>query len=181
GEICALDARGIPRFQMLQRRGSAQRPPIVYFVFDLLYVDGYDLTACPVVERKAKLAEILQPSSVIKLSDHIDGDGEAFFREIAKFQLEGMMAKRADSRYVQKRSSDWLKIKTVMRQEVVIGGYTQPRGTPSYVGALVCGLYRGDQLHYVAHIGGGFNEKLLAAIHKLMQPLKRDKSPFLQV
>jgi bifunctional non-homologous end joining protein LigD len=181
GEICALDARGIPRFQMLQRKGGRQRPPIVYFVFDLLYVDGHDLTACTVVERKAKLAEILKPSSVIKLSDHIEGDGEAFFREIEKFQLEGMMAKRADSKYVQKRSSDWLKIKTVMRQEVVVGGYTQPRGTRSHFGSLVCGLYRGDELHYVAHIGGGFNEKLLAAIYKLMQPLKSNQSSFLQV
>ena len=181
GEICALDARGIPRFQMLQRRGGTQRPPIVYFVFDLLYVDGYDLTACPVVERKTKLAEILQPSNVIKLSEHIEGEGKAFFREIEKFHLEGMMAKRADSKYVQKRSSDWLKIKTVMRQEVVIGGYTQPRGGRSHFGSLVCGLYRGDELHYVAHTGGGFNEKLLASIYKLMQPLKIDKSPFVRV
>jgi len=181
GEICALDREGIPRFQMLQRKGASQRPPIVYFVFDLLYVDGYDLTACTVVERKAKLAEIILPSNVIKFSDHLEGDGEAFFREVAKFRLEGMMAKRAESKYVQKRSSDWLKIKTVMRQEVVVGGYTQPRGTRSFFGSLVCGLYRNDQLHYVAHIGGGFNEKLLASIHKLMQPLKTDQSPFLSV
>jgi bifunctional non-homologous end joining protein LigD len=165
---------------MLQRKGGAKRPPIVYFVFDLLYLDGYDLTACTVVERKAKLAEILRPSSVIKLSDHIESDGEAFFREIEKFHLEGMMAKRADSKYLQKRSSDWLKIKTVRRQEVVIGGYTQPRGTRSHFGSLVCGLYRGDELYYVAHNGGGFNEKLLASIYKLMQPLKTDKSPFVQ-
>ena len=181
GEICALDARGIPRFQMLQRKGGSERPPIVYFVFDLLYVDGYDLTACTVVERKTKLAEILQPSNVIKLSEHIDGEGEAFFREIEKFHLEGMMAKRADSKYVQKRSSDWLKIKTVMRQEVVIGGYTQPRGGRSHFGSLVCGLYRDDELHYVAHTGGGFNEKLLASIYKLMQPLKINKSPFVAI
>ena len=144
-------------------------------------MDGHDLTGCTVVERKAKLAEILQTSSVIKLSDHIEADGEAFFREIEKFRLEGMMAKRADSKYVQKRSSDWLKIKTVMRQEVVIGGYTQPRGARSYFGSLVCGLYRDGQFLYVAHVGGGFNEKLLASIYKLMQPLKTDKSPFVQV
>jgi len=180
GEICALDSQGIPRFQLLQRKGMTKRPPIVYFVFDLLYVDGHDLTGCTVVERKAKLAEIIQPSSVIKLSEHIEGEGEALFREVAKFRLEGMMAKRADSKYVQKRSSDWLKIKTVMRQEIVIGGYTQPRGSRSYFGSLVCGLYRDNELHYVAHTGGGFNEKLLAAIYKLMQPLKTDKSPFVQ-
>src|SRR5438105_2022722 len=186
GEIVALDKHGMPRFQLLQPRvgrksgidalrGTAQ---IVYFVFDLLYVDGYDLMQCSVVERKAKLAEILRPSTFIKLSEHVEGEGEAFFREIEKFHLEGMMAKRAASKYLQKRSSDWLKIKTVMRSEVVIGGYTQPRGTRSYFGSLVCGLYRGNELHYVAHVGGGFNEKLLASIYKLMRPLKVDKSPF---
>jgi bifunctional non-homologous end joining protein LigD len=181
GEICALDRHGVPRFQLLQRKGSAggRRPPIVYFVFDLLYVDGYDLTACSVVERKAKLAQILQPSNVIKLSEHIEGDGEALFKEIEKFHLEGMMAKRASSKYVQKRSSDWLKIKTVMRQEVVIAGYTQPRGARSCFGSLVCGLYRGESLHYVAHIGGGFNEKLLTLIYELMQPLKTNVSSFI--
>ncbi len=181
GEICALDSHGVPRFQLLQRKGGARRPPIVYFVFDLLYVDGYDLMNCSVVERKAKLAEILLPSNVIRLSEHVEGDGEAFFREIEKFHLEGMMAKRAASKYVQKRSSDWLKVKTIMRQEVVIGGYTEPRGTRSHFGSLVCGLYRDDELHYVAHIGGGFNEKTLASTYKLMQPLKSEKSPFVAV
>ena len=93
-------------------RGKGQ---ILYFVFDLLYVDGYDLTSCSVVERKAKLAEILRPSTFIKLSEHIEGEGEAFFREIENFHLEGMIAKRANSKYVQKRTSDWLKVKTIMR------------------------------------------------------------------
>ena len=189
GEIVALDKHGMPRFQLLQPRvgrksgvdslrGTAQ---IVYFVFDLLYVDGYDLTQCTVVERKAKLAEILRPSNFIKLSEHVEGEGQAFFREIEKFHLEGMMAKRAASKYLPKRSSDWLKIKTVMRSEVVIGGYTQPRGARAHFGSLVCGLYRGGELHYVAHVGGGFNEKTLASIYKLMQPLKSDKSPFVAI
>lgn len=182
GEICALDEKGIPRFQLLQRKGASAaqrgRPPIVYFVFDLLYLDGYDLMPCSVVERKAKLAEILKPSAVIKLSEHVEGDGEAFFREIEKFRLEGMIAKRAASKYVQKRSTDWLKVKTVLRSEVVIGGYTQPRGARSHFGSLVCGLYRDRELHYVAHIGGGFNERMLTSIYKQMQPLKTNKSPF---
>src|SRR5262249_8483195 len=161
-EICALDKHGVPRFQLLQRKGSIdRRPPIVYFVFDLLYLDGYDLMRCTVVERKARLAEILRPAGFIKLSEHIEAHGEEFFRHIEKFHLEGMMAKRASSKYVQKRSSDWLKIKTIMRAEVVIGGYTQPRGTRSYFGSLVCGLYRGDELLYVAHVGGGFNDRTL--------------------
>src|SRR5436309_9090157 len=184
GEIVALDEHGIPRFQLLQPRVGRKsgldalrgKGQIVYFVFDLLYADGYDLRNCAVVERKAKLADILRPSNFIKLSEHVEGDGQAFFREIEKFHLEGMIAKRAVSKYVPKRSIDWLKVKTIMRAEVVVGGYTQPRGTRSYFGALVCGLYRDNKLHYIAHVGGGFNERKLASIYKLMQPLKTGKS-----
>ena len=189
GEIVALDHDGLPKFQLLQPRVGRKRGvealrgkgQIVYFVFDLLYVDGYDLMGCSVVERKAKLAEILRPANFLKLSEHVESEGEAFFREIANFHLEGMIAKRSNSTYVQKRSSDWLKVKTVMRLEVVIGGYTQPRATRSHFGALVCGLYRGDELHYVAHIGGGFNERMLASAYKQMQPLKTDRSSFVSV
>lgn len=186
GEIVALDEHGMPRFQLLQnklriRSGSyakATKAQLVYFAFDLLYYDGYDLMNCAVVERKALLEKILRPASFIKYSDHIGGDGKEFFRHIEKFHLEGMIAKRAASKYVQKRTSDWLKVKTVLRSEVAIGGYTQPRGTRSYFGSLVVGLYRGHDLHYVAHTGGGFNERTLAAIYKLMQPLKTVRSPF---
>jgi bifunctional non-homologous end joining protein LigD len=188
GEIVALDKDGMPRFQLLQnklriRSGSyapASKATIVYFVFDLLYFDGHDLRNCSVVERKAELAKILRPAGFVKLSEHVESEGKAFFREIEKFHLEGMIAKRADSKYLPRRSTDWLKVKTIMRAEVVVAGYTQPRGTRSYFGSLVCGLYRGDELHYVAHTGGGFNEKLLASIHKLMQPLRIDKSPFVK-
>ena len=186
GEIVALDKDGLPKFQLLQnklriRSGSyahAGNAQIVYFVFDLLYVDGFDLMNCSVLERKAKLAEILRPAKFIKLSEHIEGDGEEFFKHIEKFHLEGMIAKRAASKYVQKRTSDWLKVKTVLRQEVVIAGYTEPRGTRSYFGSLVVGLYRGKDLIYVAHTGGGFNEQTLAKLYKLMQPLKTADSPF---
>jgi bifunctional non-homologous end joining protein LigD len=186
GEIVALDKHGMPRFQLLQPRVGRKsgiealrgQGHIVYYVFDLLYVDGQDLTPCSVVQRKEALEQILRPASFIKLSEHIVGDGKAFFKQIEKFHLEGMIAKRAASSYVQKRTRDWLKIKTVMRSEVVVGGYTEPRGSRSHFGALVTGLYRDRQLHYVAHVGGGFNQRLLAQIHKLMQPLKTAKSPF---
>ena len=189
GEIVALDEHGMPRFQLLQPRVGRKsgidslrgKGQILYFVFDLLYLDGYDLTSCTVVERKAKLAEILRPSNSIKLSEHIEGEGQAFFHEIENFHLEGMIAKRANSKYVQKRTSDWLKVKTVMRSEVVIGGYTEPRGARSHFGSLVCGLYRGNELHYVAHVGGGFKERTLAAAFKTMQPLKTNRSPFVSV
>jgi bifunctional non-homologous end joining protein LigD len=186
GEIVALDQDGMPRFQLLQPRVGRKsgiealrgKGQIVYFVFDLLYSDGYDLTPCSVVERKAALKKLLRPASFIKLSDHIEGDGEAFFKEIEKFHLEGVIAKRAAGPYVQKRSSDWLKVKTVQRSEVVIGGYTEPRGSRSHFGALVVGLHRDSELHYVAHVGGGFNQRTLAQIFKLMQPLKTKQSPF---
>jgi bifunctional non-homologous end joining protein LigD len=186
GEIVALDEHGMPKFQLLQPRvgrksgvadlrGAAQ---IVYFIFDLLYYDGYDLMPCPLIERKGVLERIIRPTSFLKFSEHIEGDGKRFFKEIEKFHLEGMMAKRAASTYVQKRSSDWLKVKTVRRAEVVIGGYTEPRGLRSYFGALVVGLYRRDELHYVAHTGGGFNQQTLEKLYKLMQPLKTAQSPF---
>ena len=186
GEIVALDEHGRPQFQLLQnklriRSGSyakARTAQILYFAFDLLYLDGYDLMGCPVVERKAKLDQILRPGDFIKFSDHVEGEGEAFFREIANFRLEGMIAKRAASKYLQKRASEWLKVKTVLRSEAVIGGYTKPRGARSYFGSLVMGLYRGGKLHYVAHVGGGFNEQKLQQIYKILQPLKTDKSPF---
>lgn len=186
GEIVALDEDGMPRFQLLQPRVGRKsaiealrgKGQIVYFVFDLLFADGDDLTRCSVVERKAALKKLLRPASFIKLSDHIEGDGEAFFKEIEKFHLEGMIAKRAAGPYIQKRSSDWLKVKTIQRSEVVIGGYTEPRGSRSHFGALVVGLYRDRELHYVAHVGGGFNQRTLAQIFKLMQPLKTKQSPF---
>jgi bifunctional non-homologous end joining protein LigD len=186
GEIVALDKDGMPRFQLLQPRVGRKsnlealrgQGHIVYYVFDLLFIDGYDLTSCPLVERKEVLEKILRPAPFVKLSDHITEDGEAFFKEIEKFHLEGMMAKRAASTYVSKRTRDWLKVKTVQRSEVVIGGYTQPRGSRSHFGALVVGLYRGDDLHYVAHVGGGFNEQTLKDIFKRMQPLKTKTGPF---
>src|SRR5712692_6493284 len=188
GEIVALDRDGMPRFQLLQPRVGRKKKSdieallgkakIVYFVFDLLYVDGCDLMSCSVVDRKAALETILRPASFIKLSEHIVGEGEAFFAQIEEFRLEGMMAKRAASPYVQRRSSDWLKVKTVERSEVVVAGYTAPRGSRSHFGALVVGLYRDRKLHYVAHVGGGFNQRTLAEIYKLIQPLKTNRSPF---
>ena len=188
GEIVALDRDGMPRFQLLQPRVGRKKKSdieallgkakIVYFAFDLLYVDGYDLMSCAVVERKAALERILRPASFIRFSEHIVGDGAAFFKQIEKFRLEGMMAKRAASHYAQRRSADWLKVKTVERSEVVVAGYTAPRGSRSHFGALVVGLYRDKDFHYVAHIGAGFNQRTLEKIYKLMQPLKLKKSAF---
>jgi bifunctional non-homologous end joining protein LigD len=191
GEIVALDENGVSRFQLLQRRlgrknaGEIQRlaatTRIAFYVFDVLYLDGFDLMGCKLIDRKEKLEQILRPSKNIRYSDHIIGEGEKLFAEIAKVPLEGMIAKRLESKYVQRRSSDWLKIKTIQQSEVVIGGYTQPRNSREYFGALVVGLYRDGKLHYVAHVGGGFNHQTLAQTYKLMQPLKTKDCPFVDI
>jgi bifunctional non-homologous end joining protein LigD len=188
GEIVALDEHGMPKFQLLQPRHGrknvseiarlAQHSRIVYYVFDLLYYNGYDLMSCALVDRKAVLEKIIRPGKIVSYSFHVVGEGETFFQEIEKFRLEGMMAKRAASAYVQKRSRDWLKVKTVQRSEVVIGGYTKPRQSREYFGALVTGLYRDGKLHYVGHSGGGFNRQSLKQIYELLQPLKTSVCPF---
>ena len=188
GEIVALDEHGRPRFQLLQPRHGrknvgeiarlAKHSRIVYYVFDLLYYNGHDLMSCALVDRKAVLKKIIRPGKIVNYSFHVVGDGKAFFREIEKFRLEGMMAKRAASAYVQKRSRDWLKVKTIQRSEVVIGGYTKPRRSREYFGALVVGLYRNGELHYVGHSGGGFDRKSLKQIYDLLQPLKTSVCPF---
>lgn len=188
GEIVALDEHGVSRFQLLQRRLGrkdageigrlAATTRLAYYVFDLLHLDGVDLMGCTLVDRKATLETILKPSKNVRYSDHIIGEGEKLFEVVAKVPLEGMIAKRLESTYVQKRSADWLKIKTTVESEVVVGGYTQPRNSRSYFGALVVGLYQDGELHYVAHTGGGFNQKTLEQVYKLMQPWKTNASPF---
>jgi bifunctional non-homologous end joining protein LigD len=190
GEIVALDERGVSRFQLLQRRLGRKHPGeierlaaetrIAYYVFDLLYVDGFDLAACQLLDRKAALEKLLKSSKNVRYSDHIIGEGEKLFAEVAKVPLEGMIAKRLKSPYVQRRSTAWLKVKTIQQTEVVIGGYTQPRHSRAYFGALVVGLYQQRELHYVAHTGGGFNQKTLEQVYKLMQPLKTSASPFIE-
>lgn len=189
GEIVALDEKGVSRFQLLQRRlgrknaGEIQRlaatTRIAFYVFDLIYLDGFDLMGCKLMDRKTILEGILKPSKNIRYSDHIIGEGEQLFEEVARVPLEGMIAKRIESTYAQRRSAEWLKIKTIQQSEVVIGGYTEPRNSREYFGALVVGLYRDGDLHYVAHTGGGFNHHTLLQTYNLLQPLKTKDCPFI--
>jgi bifunctional non-homologous end joining protein LigD len=191
GEIVALDEHGVSRFQLLQRRLGrknageigrlASTTRLAYYVFDVLYLDGLNLMTCNLLERKTTLEKILKPSKNVLYSDHIIGEGKKLYEVIAAVPLEGIIAKRLDSIYQQRRSADWLKIKTTIEQEVVVGGYTQPRNSRSYFGALVIGLYQDGELHYVAHTGGGFNQKTLEHVYKSMQPLKTTTSPFVEV
>jgi len=190
GEIVALDEKGISRFQLLQPRLGRKNPGeiqrlagitrLAYYVFDLLYLDGFDLSSCSLLERKSRLENILNPIRNIRYSDHIIGAGEKLYAEIAKVPLEGIIAKRLDSSYVQRRSVDWLKIKKIQESEVVIGGFTEPRKSRSYFGALVVGLYAEGKLHYVGHVGGGFNQKTLEQTYHLLKTLKSPQCPFFE-
>jgi bifunctional non-homologous end joining protein LigD len=179
GEIVAVDEKGLANFQLLQ---NWQNTPsqLQFFIFDLLWIDGKDVTGLPLIQRKELLKKAL-PSNhdVIKYSDHVVGKGKDFFKVALSQGLEGIMAKKADSPYqVGTRTEAWAKIKVAQRQEVVIAGYTQPRKTRKFFGSLLLGVYDGSKLVYAGHTGSGFNTKSLEAIYNKLQPLKTEKSPF---
>ncbi len=188
GEIVALDQAGRPSFQRLQARMGLTRPadveqaralvPVSGVFFDVLALDGRDLRALPLSERKACLALLLPPRGVLSYGEHVPEGGEEFFQACCAQRLEGVVAKKADSRYVSGRSRDWLKIKCQQRQEFVIGGYTEPQGSRGYFGALHLGLYEGDRLVYVSKVGTGFDAKALELVWARLTPLRRPTSPF---
>ncbi|MFL5789588.1 MAG: DNA ligase D [Flavisolibacter sp.] len=179
GEIVAINNKGLADFQLLQ---NWQNTPVQlqYFIFDILWLNGYDLTNLPLIERKNILKNIVpEENEVLKYSDHVEGKGKQFFKIATDKGLEGIMGKKAQSKYVPaSRTPDWVKIKVNLRQEVVIAGYTQPRNTRKYFGSLLLGVYDNGELHYVGHTGSGFNTKSLEQIYKKMQPLITDKCPF---
>jgi bifunctional non-homologous end joining protein LigD len=178
GEIVALDEQGLSRFQFLQNWQRDKQGELVYYVFDILWLAGYDLTQLPLIERKKILQEILLANEVIRYSDHIENNGKDFF-EVAKAQgLEGIIAKNKNSGYdFDFRSKSWLKIKTTTRQEAVIIGFTKPGGSRPYFGALVLGIYENGKLEYAGHTGSGFGAKTLKDIWNKLQPLIIHKCP----
>ena len=178
GEIVAYNEEGLPHFQSLQHYG--EKPvPLIYHVFDLLYLNGSDTTGLTLLQRKELLKEALTESDHIKYCDHVAEDGEGFFEVIKKKGLEGMIAKETSSNYaIGRRSTNWLKIKNLNTEEVVIAGYTKPRGSRSKFGALILGRYEGDELIYAGHTGTGFDEISLQELYEKMQPLVVEKSPF---
>lgn len=184
GEIVVLDAHGRSSFQLLQNYRRTGQGALAYYVFDLLRLDGQDLRKRPLFERKAHLSELLgelETDGPIRYSDHVEDKGKALFREATRAHLEGIVAKRGESLYVEgSRTSDWLKIKTRQRQEAVIGGFTDPRGSRKHLGALVLGVYEGDDLVYIGHSGGGFNTRSLAEVRGLLDPLIREECSFVK-
>ena len=179
GEIVALDENGLSRFQYLQNWQRDQQGSLVYFVFDILWLGGYDLTQLPLIERKKILQQVIPSNDVIRYSDHVETDGVKFYEAAKKQGLEGIIAKNKESIYLQDaRTKNWLKIKTTLRQEALIVGFTEPTGSRQYFGALVLGIYENGKLEYAGHTGSGFTEKTLKQVWEKLEPLIIDKCPF---
>jgi bifunctional non-homologous end joining protein LigD len=189
GEVVALDDEGRASFSLMQqrtglrpggRRGAAKADvPVLYYVFDLLYLDGYDLRKLPLEARKKKLASILIPGDVLRYSDHYEKQGKALFEMAREKGLEGILAKKRDSIYQEHRTREWLKIKITHRLECVIGGYTEPEGSRAHFGSIVLGLYdKQDRLIHVGQAGSGFDQESLDEVWKLLKKRETKKNPF---
>ncbi|HEV7231461.1 MAG TPA: DNA ligase D [Bacteroidia bacterium] len=178
GEIVALDKEGKPSFQLLQDFEN-NASPLVYYVFDVLSLNGKNTCNLPLLERKALLKKLLKKNDTIRFADHVAEDGKSFFKLVLKKDLEGMMAKKADSAYYPgRRTNEWLKIKQHKTAEAVIAGFTEPQGGRKYFGALVLGVMDGKKLKYIGHTGSGFNHRTLVETYDLLKPLIRKESPF---
>jgi bifunctional non-homologous end joining protein LigD len=188
GELVALDDEGRSSFQRLQERMGLTRPadveraraevPVGMVAFDALGLDGRDLRRLPLEARKECLKLLVPARGVIAYGDHVEGHGAEFLAAACEQRLEGVIAKKRDSLYVSRRSRDWLKIKCLLGQEFVIGGYTVPQGTRAHFGALHLGLYENGELVYVSKVGTGFDDKTLALVSEKLRPLARATSPF---
>jgi bifunctional non-homologous end joining protein LigD len=179
GEIVVVDEQGRPDFQMLQHYQDSKQGHLLYYVFDLLYFKGHDLTGLPLIRRKELLEKILPSAPRIKFSDHVWKEGVLFYNVAREKGLEGIMAKQAQSAYeTDRRSRQWLKVKTRQTQEAVIAGFTEPGGSRKHFGALVLGVFEGDRLVYIGHVGGGFSERDLKDIREQLEPLVRKECPF---
>jgi bifunctional non-homologous end joining protein LigD len=189
GEIVALDETGRSSFSLMQqrtgiRRGGRRRGPtrqdvsVLYYAFDLLYLDGYDLRRVSLEQRKAILTQVIDQGGRLRYSEHFER-GVSLFEAAKQQRLEGILAKRRDSVYEERRSREWLKIKITHTVDCVIGGYTDPEGTRQHFGALVLGLYdKGKRLIHVGQAGTGFDQATLTEIWKLLQQRKSARSPF---
>src|SRR6266446_4781875 len=186
GEIVALDAQGHSDFEPLQERMHVGAPsehlvvqiPVVYFAFDLLCCDGYDLRKASLLERKQLLSRLMHASARFRYSDHQLEKGKELFQLAEKNGLEGILAKRADSPYVSERSPCWLKLKITQTVDAVVGGWTAARTAALPFGSLLLGLYQGKKLQFIGHVGSGFDEKKLKELSARLKELAASACPF---
>ncbi|MFC3712824.1 DNA ligase D [Sphingoaurantiacus capsulatus] len=177
GEVVALDDKGMPSFSKLQN-ALKDGGELKFFAFDLLELDGTDLTHLPLLDRKARLQPLIADvGDPLLYSDHIAGDGEQVLQTLCKFGGEGIVSKRGDGKYIGKRSTSWLKVKCVKRQEFVIGGWSKSDKGRGFA-SLLLGTYEGGKLKYAGRVGTGFDAKTIADIAKRMKPLTVDKPAF---
>jgi bifunctional non-homologous end joining protein LigD len=186
GEIAVLDETGRARFSLIQPRIGVGDPnsvahlarsaPVTLFLFDVLYLDGYDLRGVALEERKRLLAEVVTPTDRMRISDHFAAKGVEMLEAARALGVEGILAKRRDSKYEPRRSRDWVKVKVVITGDFVIGGFTH--GERDYFSSLVLGLYERGRLVHVGQVGTGFNDKTLKEIYARIEPLITKKSPF---
>ncbi|WP_397473422.1 DNA ligase D [Pusillimonas sp.] len=185
GEVVCFDDKGISDFQTLQQALDGGSNELVYVAFDLPYWNGIDLRAFPLAERQQRLAELLEPlpaDAPIMLTQTLDvssdTEGESAWTEACRLSLEGLICKKKDSLYAEGRSTTWLKLKCRPQQEFVVGGYTEPSGSRSYLGALLVGLRDGERLKFTGRVGTGFKQKSLELLHNRLKALHRKTSPF---
>lgn len=186
GEIAVLDAAGRPSFERIQPRimasgGSAianlaRSRPAVFFAFDLLYLDGRDLRGMKLEDRKKRLVSVVQPSPLLRLSEHFDSHGAELLELARKQGLEGIVAKRTTSLYESARSRDWIKVKAVREQEFLLCGFT--KGERDYFGALLLGVWDNGRLHFAGSVGTGFDQRMMHRLHGLLVERTVAKSPF---
>jgi DNA ligase D-like protein (predicted ligase) len=185
GEVVAFDGAQTS-FSRLQQRLGLTNPsadqvaayPVVFCVFDLLELDGEDLTDRPLIERRARLARSIRPSAALQLSEAWHGDSQQRFADACRSGWEGLIAKRADAPYARGRSKDWLKLKCVWEQEFVVGGYTDPTGARSDFGALLVGYYDDGRLKYAGRVGTGYTAATLRQLGARLRNLDSPESPF---
>jgi bifunctional non-homologous end joining protein LigD len=179
GEVCVLMPDGRTSFQALQNSFGTTAANLVYFVFDVLAIDDEVLTSLPLEERKARLKKLLPTKpGTLRYSDHVLGSGGELFKLACKQGLEGIISKRRDKPYVPGRGKTWLKVKCLQRQELVIGGFTDPEGSRSGIGSLLVGHYDQGKLVYAGKVGTGFSMKVLAELYKALAAIEQPTSPF---
>ena len=179
GEIVVLNENGFPDFQKIQHYESNKEFPICYYIFDILMLDGNDIKHFPLTDRKELLKKVLPKNEVIRFSDHVVNGGIDFFNAAVQNNLEGIMAKKADSEYFTgSRSNAWLKIKNHKTADVIICGYTSPTGSRKFFGSLVLGIMKNNKLLHAGHAGTGYDDEKLKTVFNLLQPLVQNDSPF---
>jgi DNA ligase D-like protein (predicted ligase) len=184
GEIVAFRGE-VTSFSQLQGRMQNARPsptqvaavPVFYYLFDVVWFDGYDLSSLPLLARKSVLRDAVAFDDVLRFSEHIDEDGEVAFRAACEKHWEGLIAKRAASPYTHGRSTDWLKFKCANEQEFVVIGWTEPKGSRSGLGALIVAYNEDGQLRFAGKVGTGFGNRELTALHERLAPLERPDPP----